>query len=322
MKRIVILGIVVFAIVAIWTGAWFFIAGEAKKQIVALADDGGTGAPTLDCGSLDLRGWPFRFDVFCADATIVSGDQTFTLGQIEASVLVYQLDLVKVFARPPLDVTDAFTGARNRASWTGLDASLRLKDWRISRLSVVGDGLTWSDVLGAEFQVADADHLEFHLVDQPEKLDAAAGTAALLVAGSATGLTVPGLGIAEGTAKLDGEATGVPHQLDGLLAPDALQRWQAAGGNLHIATLRGDDGEKFIDVTGDVKLDAVGRPEGQLTISSRGVVEGFKDTIAPELQGFVLGSQAADGSYSQVLTMTNGVVLSGLMPAGQLLPLW
>lgn len=322
MRRFIILGVVVLLVVLGWTAAWFFVANEARKTIVALGEDNGSGAPTLNCGKLDVAGYPFRLDITCTDAAIRGEDLTATLAEVRATVLVYRLNQVLLFAKAPLMLEDAFSGAESRLTWATLESSLRLVDWRIARFSLVAENLNWADTLATEALIANAGHLELHLVDIPERLDRVAHTAALAVVGRLTGLTSPGAGISAGDSELYAEVSGLPDELIRYADPGLLQRWQAAGGDLKLITLKGTDNESFFDITGDVKLNASGQPDGQVVVKSRGLVERFENAIAPELRPLVIGNQLPDGSYAQTLTMSGGVVLSGLMPAGVIPPLW
>lgn len=322
MRRIVILGAVVLAVIVVWTAGWFYVANEARKAIVALADSGGTGTPTLTCGNLGIGGYPFRLDITCGPATIAVEDVTATIEEVRASVLVYRLNQVLLFAKGPLLVEDAFSGAQSRLTWASFDSSLRLTDWRIARFSLVVENLNWADTLATEALIANAGHLEVHLIDVPERLDRDSGTAALTLVGRLTGLTAPGLEINAGDTELQAEITAVPDELVRFAEPDALQRWQAAGGAVSLSALRSEDGTNFLEAAGDVNLDSTGRPEGQIVVKSKGVVERFEGAVAPELRPLILGTREADGSYSQTFTMSGGLVLSGLMPAGTLPALW
>jgi hypothetical protein len=203
-----------------------------------------------------------------------------------------------------------------------LEASVRLTDWRIARASVVVDGPVLTDTLAGETEVGRAEHAEFHLVDVPEAHDAAAHTAALEVFTTVTGLSAPALAIEGGQGTIEAEVTGLPDDVRAFGDPEPLRRWQAAGGQLEVTSAKGNDADQSFDVSGTLALDAGGRPDGQLSIASKGLVEGLQGLVPPELQGLILGSPAEDGSYKQVVTLKSGVVFSGIVPAGMLPPLW
>jgi hypothetical protein len=164
-------------------------------------------------------------------------------------------------------------------------------------------------------------HVELHLLDVPEQHDPANNLATLAVFASANAVMAPGLGIADGESSLEAEITRLPDDLGALAEPGLLQRWQAAGGQLQLLGLKGTAGPDFIEASGTVALDTAHRPEGQITLTSKGMVERLGGLVPPEFQNLIVGAQAADGSYSQTLTMRGGMVLSGLIPLGMLPPL-
>jgi hypothetical protein len=101
-----------------------------------------------------------------------------------------------------------------------------------------------------------------------------------------------------------------------------LKRWQAAGGKYAIVAFKGDDATSSFDATGTLGLDNGGRLEGQLKLHSRGVVERLGPVIPEQYRGWIVGTPAEDGSYSQVLNIAAGVVFSGLVPTGIIPPVW
>lgn len=322
MNRFVYLGLGVLLVVLAWTGAWFYFAGQVRAGVETLAVADGVTSPRLVCGELDVGGFPFRFDVACREAQIVFGDVAATVPELRASALVYNPTHIIASARGPAEITNAFTGARNSLSWSAFDGSLRLTDWRIGRLSLVADTLIWTDTLVGEALIAETPHAEFHLVDMPELYDAETHTAALAGYATAEALKAPGLGVEAGDAALEAEVTGVPADLALLGAPDALQRWQQAGGQLNIVSFSGTDRENFISASGQLGLNDAGQLDGQVKINSKGVVERLSGVIPQQYQGLLLGEPAEDGSYANTITFAGGVVMAGLIPAGLVPPLF
>ena len=88
-KRIIILGSVVIAVIVLWSAAWFVAAGFVKQNIEAQALADGVTAPQITCGTLDVGGFPFRFDADCETARIVTGDTVIDMPGIRASIRVY-----------------------------------------------------------------------------------------------------------------------------------------------------------------------------------------------------------------------------------------
>lgn len=322
MKRIIILLVVVLVVVAIWTGGWFFLAGEVRRNVEALAAADGVTAPRLSCESLNVSGFPFRFDVDCANARLVSGDMVLDAPGLRASVLVYRPTHILASARGPLRMADAFTGSQSRVDWTGLEASLRLEGWRISRLSVSGHDLKWTDTLFGESLIAEAPLAEMHLLDIPEQHDAEQGLAALAGYGTVQGLSYPNMTVAAGDATVELEVNALPDDLRRLGEPGMLQQWQADGGALRVVSVRGRDGGSELNAEGNLALDATGQAEGQINIASTGVAERLAPLLAEPYRTLVLGNPADDGSYANVINLRGGGIYSGLIPIAAIPPLF
>src|SRR5687768_14862144 len=105
-KRIIILGSVVLAVLALWSVAWFVAAGMVKQAIATQAQADGITAPQTTCGTLNVSGFPFRFDADCAQARIVSGDSVIDVPGISASIRVYAPTHLVASAQGPLQLTD------------------------------------------------------------------------------------------------------------------------------------------------------------------------------------------------------------------------
>lgn len=330
MNKILLLLLLVLVVAGAWTAGWFYAAAEVRKTIAGLGDAGAESS--LTCDDLAVTGYPFRIDVDCQGATLVDGDITTTLAALRGSVLVYNPTHAVLSARSPATFADAFSGSRSRLDFDSAQASVRLdarnplaalqgEDLRLERASLVAAGVAWTDTVAAEQLLASADDVEMHLLDVPEQHDPEQGLATLAAYAAATGVDAPGLDIADAEASLEAELSSVPDQLSGFAAPDLLQRWRQADGQLRLFGLKGAAADDYLEATGTLSLDSAARPEGQIKVSSRGVVERLGDLVPPEWQGLILGSAADDGSYSQTLTLRGGVVLSGLIPVATLPPL-
>src|SRR5690606_9007293 len=154
MNRFLVLIIAVLVVVAGWSGAWFYAAGEARSAIATLAEPAGEDDAAIACGELDVTGYPFRFDFECRDATLTSGDVAVTLAGIRASALAYNPTQVKFSALSPATISDAFSGAKSRIDFAGAEGSARIMTddlmtglggdgWRIARISIVMDSIDW-----------------------------------------------------------------------------------------------------------------------------------------------------------------------------------
>ena len=322
MKRIIVLGAVVLLVIVLWSGAWFWAAGQAAAYVKTLETADGVTTPRVTCESFGIGGFPFGFDLTCTAATITLNDTTVTVSGLKASALVYRPTFVLVFAQSPVTIADAFTGSQRRLDFTDAEASARLDGWRIGRVSLVVNAPVWNDVVLEDRLIARADRLEAHLIDVPARHDAKAGLAALAEYAEIDGLIAPGLEIVSGKTTFEGEITNLPDDVRTYGDADLLKRWQTAGGKFALTGFKDDDVDSRFDVAGTLGLDAQGRIEGQLKLNSKGVVERLGPLVPEQFRGLILGGQAADGSYSQTVNIAAGVVFSGLVPAAVIPPLF
>lgn len=332
MKRFALLLVAVLIVAGAWTAGWFYAGDQIRRTVATLGAGDGAADPKITCGTLNITGFPFRFDLECRQAAIVSGDVTTTIAAIRGSALVYNPTQAKFSALSPVTLADAFSGAQSRIDFTGLEGSARIvtddlwsglggEGWRIGRISIVADGVNWVDTIIAEAPIMSASHVEGHIVDIPEQHDAAAGTSALAAYATLTDAVAPGLGVTGGEASLEAEMTALPDDLRAFGTGDAIARWQAAGGQLKLVALKGSAGEEFVETTGAMGLDAAARLDGQVELKSKGLVERLGTLVPEEWKGLILGGQQADGSYAQTVTIKAGVVFSGLVPIAMIPPL-
>jgi len=321
-KRIIILGSVVLAVVVVWSLAWFILAGLVKQQIAAQAQADGIFSPKITCETLTVSGFPFRFDADCDQAHITSGDIELQLPGVRASIRVYAPTHMLASALGPLQITDTFTGTRNALTWSTMEASVRLNDWRIARASVSTKDVVWSDTLIGESRIASAPLIELHLFDIPEQHDAERHTAALAGYLLANDLAYPGLTLTDTNAEVQLELSGLPDDVRNWGDPSLLPYLQAADGRLSIVAIRGTDADSTIDADGILMLDPQGHVDGQITIASTGVAERIGPLLEEPWRTLVLGTPAPDGSYANQLNFRAGGIYSGLVPIAALPPLY
>ncbi len=330
MNRFVWLGLVVLVVAGLWTGGWFYAAGETRNALNTLGANPDSG---MSCETLDITGFPFRFDLACTGATIVDGDIEVTIAGLKGSVLVYSPTHAVISAQAPISITDAFTGSQRRIDFQSAEASIRLEaadplkgltgaGWRLARASLVAEQPSWSDTLAGETLIGSASHLEAHLIDMPERHEPEKGRSALAAYARLDEVQAPAFEVAGGEVSLEAELSGLPDDLRAFAAPDAVQRWRDAGGQLKLVRLEGAAGEEFIRSSGTLALDSAARAEGQIQLTSKGLVERAGTLIPEDWKGIVLGQPAADGSYSQTLNLRGGFIFAGLLPVGQLAPLF
>ncbi|HHG89677.1 MAG TPA: DUF2125 domain-containing protein, partial [Devosia sp.] len=172
MNRFVVLIIVVVTVVAGWTATWFYGAGEIRRQITAQLTASQSAPEKLNCKQLEVAGFPFRYDISCTGARIVSGDVTIAVPLLRATVLIYRPTHALIFATGPASYTDAFSGSSRQLRWQNLRASARTNGWALARISLEADGLELVDTLVGEKTVAAASRIEAHILDNPDAYDA------------------------------------------------------------------------------------------------------------------------------------------------------
>lgn len=321
-KRIIILGSVVLSVLVLWSVAWFVAAGLVRQGVAAQAQADGVTAPQLTCGTLKVGGFPFRFDVDCAQARIVSGDAVVDVPGIRATIRVYAPTHLLASAQGPLQLTDTFTGTRNAIAWSTLEASVRLDNWRIARASVSGKDLVWSDTLVSESVIAQAPLAEIHLFDIPEQHDAERHLAALSGYMLANDVAYPGMTLTDTNAEIQLELTGLPDDIRNWGDPNLLPNLAAAGGTLKIVAIRGTDADSTLDANGALTLDQQGQVDGQITIASTGVAERIGPLLVEPWRTLVLGTPGPDGAHSNQLNFRAGGIYSGLVPIAAIPPLY
>lgn len=321
-KRIIILGAVVLLVILGASGAWFYASGIVRQEVEHLAFADGETSPQLTCASLNIGGYPFAFDIECVDAVVVSGDLMAEIPAVRVSVMVYDLTHALASARGPAQISDAFTGQRSALSWTGLNASLRLKDNRIARLSVVGDDLSWNDLLLGDTVLAKATHAEAHLLDIPEAHDPERNLASLALYLTADALDLPVAALTDTALKVEAEVSGIPDDLNAIGAEPILPAWQRAGGELNIVGISMSDASADLKASGKLTLDAQGLPNGSIAIDSMGVAERIGPMIEEPWRTLVLGVPGENGRHTNQLNFRGGTLSSGLLPITTLPPLF
>lgn len=321
-KRIIILGSVVVAVIVLWSAAWLVLAGLVKQNVDALAQADGVMVPSVSCETLNIGGYPFRFDIDCQTARIVFGDIVVDVPGIRASMRVFAPTHVLASALGPLQLNDSFTGTRNAVAWSGLEASLRLDNWRIARASVSARDVVWSDTLFGDAMIAQSPLTEVHLFDIPEQYDAERRVAALAVYARADTVSWPGLTLSDTNAEVQMEISGLPDDVRTWGDPMLLPSIQQAGGQLKIISIRGTDADSQLDAEGMLELEPQGTVAGQIAITSTGVADRIGALLQEPWRTLVLGTPGPDGLHTNQLNFGGGGVSSGLVPIATIPPLF
>ena len=334
MNRFAGLLVAVVVVCLLWSGAWFFVQSQVRDNLALLASAPGTTAePRLTCADTSIGGFPFRIDIGCTEATLVADDVTVTAAGVHASVQVDNPAHVVFSARSPLTTADAFYGSSTRLDFDAFQGSARLttdnlleglsgEGWRIARIALVGDGLQWTDTIGAELPLASASHAELQVGDIGELHDPEAGTATLAIYAVANNLVAPPYEITSGNGEIQLQISGLPDDIRRLGDPALLDAWRIAGGRIEVARVNLTDGDHLLDASGSLTLDENRMPVGDLSYTSRGLQERLAPFLNPMLLSILAGVPDETGSFRQTLQFANGSILVGGIPLLQLAPLY
>ncbi len=321
-KRIIILGSVVVAVVVLWSAAWLVLSGIVRRNIEALALADGVTTPNVKCETLGVGGFPFRFDVDCGTARIVSGDIVVDVPDIRASIRVYAPTHMLASAQGPVQLSDSFTGTRNAVAWSELVASLRLDNWRIYRGSISAKDVVWSDTLFGDAIIAQSSLIEVHLGDIPEQHDSERHLAALALYAPVKDLAWPGLTLSDTDADIQLELSGLPDDIRNWGDPQLLRSLQQAGGALKVVAIHGTDADSVLDAQGELRLDQQGLLDGSIGITSTGVAERIGPLLQEPWRTLVLGTPTDGGAHANQLNFRAGAIFSGLVPIAAVPPLF
>lgn len=334
-RNFLALGLAVLVVLALWTGGWFWGVAEIRNQIALLGTADGENAPRIECGTLTITGFPFRFDADCTDLAATYGDHEVTLSGLRASVLAYNPTHVIFSARPPYSMYNAFTGSRSRFDFGDNEGSARLvsrdllggfagEGWRIARISVVASDIAWYDTVLEDLLQARTKTAALHLIDMPEQHDEAAGTAGLAFFAELKELDIPALQVAAANTSLEADLTGLPDDIRLLGEPDILQRWQQAGGQLRLVRFAGDQPEPAdsFEVSGEASLTPRGLVDAKLDYTTRGIFERLGGMLPTTTLAMFRGLPQPDGSFTNELNMVDGRLNALAMTLLEIPPLW
>jgi hypothetical protein len=275
--------VLVLVLGALWTGVWFYAAGEAEQRMEAWRAQQARGGREFSCGQQSVGGYPFRIEVRCTAATAVLKDAqppiAIKLKEILAVAQVWDPKLLIAEFTGPLAVSDPGGEPYALATWTLAQASLRGTPSAPERASIVVDGLKLEGATPGN-PLFDSKRAELHARVQfgswPH--NPAIDLAVKLAAASAPT-------IHQITAQpLDADILAVLHGMKDLTPkpmPARLRDWQAAGGRLEIQSARLAQGESLANATGTLALTQRGGLDGALRLSVAGI-ERFLPTIGGE----------------------------------------
>jgi hypothetical protein len=321
-RRIKWLGISALAVIALYTGAWFWGASYLKGELgKALAAQSASGQKT-DCANLDIKGYPFRAGLFCDALAFEDPAQQISmkLGALRSATQVYDPMRGIVELDGPLKLSLP-EGKTVQANWSLLHASGRLARPLPKRLSVEGKDLAVSLIGQSLFK---ASNVQAHFRTADKDIDLAASGAGVLVdPAAAQGRVIP-----EFSYGADIEIkNGIALALSGEKNLALLLRGQS--GTLRAISMDFTEGGG-LTLSGPVSLDESGLLSGDLSITFSEAEKLGKtiERIAPEIASYVspslslAASNAKPGEDPRIdVTIRKGRAAIGIIPLGDIPPL-
>ena len=299
--------ILVLVLGAVWTGVWFFAAGEAEKRMNAWREQQASAGRKFDCATQSVGGYPFRIEVRCAGATVELQDTrppiAIKLKEILAVAQVWDPKLLIAEFTGPLTVAEPGQQPHVVASWSLAQASVRGTPATPERASIVVDGLKLEGATAGQV-LFDSRRAEFHARMQygswPHN---PAIDLAVKLAAAAAPTVHPMM-----AQPLDADIMAVLHGMRDFVGkplPARLREWQQAGGKLEIQSARLAQAESLAHANGTVALTQGGRLDGALQLTVAGI-ERFLPAIG--------GEQGSSLNLSRVAPALNAIdrVVPGL----------
>jgi hypothetical protein len=315
--RLLALGIVAAGIG--YSYGWHWLAGRVGAEADRMVAEEQARGTAIDCADREVRGYPFRLEVFCTsfDVARPADGLTVKAGGFRTAAQVYEPRNIIAELDSPVTVTSDFAGAM-KFDWTLAQASAVLDDPVPQHASAVVDDLTVG-FAGIERALAAA-HAETHLRRVEDNVDLAWRYEGLVIdAGLAGGRHLPALsGDANMTIK-----NGVA------LAAGGVQSLRGVSGEIHRLALLLTP-ERGLLVSGPFEIGMDGRVNATLDVF---LVDpaGFAQELKPvfpeyssQFDAFAAMPQKAgpDGTPELKLPVriTDGNAVIGFIPVGTIPP--
>ncbi|WP_069305400.1 DUF2125 domain-containing protein [Methylobrevis pamukkalensis] len=73
-RSFIVLATLAAAVIAAWSGGWYWLSGEADRRIDVVLDDLAGRGTTVTCAGREITGWPFRLEVDCRNPVVTLAD--------------------------------------------------------------------------------------------------------------------------------------------------------------------------------------------------------------------------------------------------------
>jgi hypothetical protein len=317
-----------------WIGFWKYAADAAHATIEGWRAREAKAGRTFACGSEQIGGFPFRFELICdgASAVLRGGELPVELKAVQVHVAsqVYQPNLLISGFTGPLTIAEPGRPPGYVVEWKLAQSSLSGLPQSPQRVSLVVDAPVVHRSEPAS-QVLLADHVEIHgriaegsAANRPV-IDVALETKRLKVAETGPLLAVPT------DANIDAALSGLS-DFSPKPWPARFREIQQANGRIEIRKMRIQQGDTVAVGGGTLSLNEHGRVDGQINMTVAGL-ETFVNRIAAETGqrlgvsvslgiGLLSGSRQVEGRPAIAIPMkiVNGAMMLGPLKIGEIPP--
>ncbi len=316
-RRIKLLfGFSIFLIIAA-TATWYFVAGQINKVANNAIEAQRIKGIQIDCSNRSVKGYPFRFGVFCDSLRIAgrSRGPSFQSGSIRSAAQFYDPKRIIVEMDAPANLSIA--GGQNIAlSWSQMRASTIVDDPLPESLSIVGQQFK---LRGPQGSLA-AEQIEAYMRVVDTDVDFAGRVAALEFEESIASLDdLPALGM------------DFDFRLDEAVTKLASNQFNLRGinGTLNRAAIL-LNADRGILISGPVSVADNGLVDAQLKVrivDVDAVVEVISKALpnfAPALSAFAQGQPRVGENKDEIelnVTIAEGQARMGLFPLGAIPPI-
>jgi hypothetical protein len=312
------LAAMIVAVGALWTAGWYFFAAKVESGLpITLAQLVGPAA-SAQCTDADVRGYPFRFGVFCETLSYenISEGITANAGAFRSAAQAYRPQHAVAEIDGPLIINTP--DLVFRADWQILQASAQAVTDGLDRGSIDAKSVSF-DIDGSgliQRLAVQADRMTTHARRNGVDLDMAAYIENL------RNDLIPGLTAKAFTfeATLSGQSNLLEVPFVPLHGPfDAV---------LHRMAIEFDE-TSSVELTGPLQIDASNRVSGtlELTISNFQQLSEFVERYKPESASLIrqfgpmiaaLDTKPNDDAVTLPLTIRSNLISLGFLPLGQL----
>jgi hypothetical protein len=252
-----------------WTAAWFYAAHTAQATIDGWIKSEAQAGRIYECDSRDVGGFPLRvqFDCLVPKATLLAGESKLvvTAEKLIATAQVFRPKSVASEVVGPLSITIPDRRVKLSANWASTQTRVSGDPTRIQHVWVLTKGLMIQRRAADTFEpVLNSERIEFRADLEPEK----GGKPVFNIATEFRETRAPKLAPLgrPASGKFDAVLIGVGDRQ--LPLPQRLKAWQSAGGYLEVTEARLKLDDAVVTARGKIALNAAGRPDGALAIST------------------------------------------------------